>query len=174
MSNQDDFWVSMRRFSTSIVCRLVALAAALHFALAPALAMSQCGCGDCECSAGTKEPCCCGQPAPQKAAGRSCCGNHKPLREEKAEAPQNSCCQPALALCETAEGCSCQSVPATDKSAIASRPVVKKTQKKAPLATVAAYAVGPPAALPSRILPAMDRQVPPAVARHALLCVWRN
>lgn len=165
---------SMNRFSKSFVCRLVALAAALHFAIAPALAMSQCGCGTCECSAEAMQACCCGRPAQHEASEKSWCGNHDPRAQQKAEAPHKSCCQPALATCETAKGCSCQPAPATEPNAAAARLAVKKHPKESPLVSVAIYPIDHAATLSPKVLPTVDRQSPPAVARHALLCVWRN
>jgi hypothetical protein len=165
---------SMRRFCKSIVCRLVAMAAALHFAIAPALAMSQCGCGTCECPAETTQSCCCGKPGQHKATAKSCCGNHGLLAQHAVQASHKSCCEPAADTCETAQGCSCQPAPAAEQNAVASRVAVKKLQQEAPLASVAIYAAEQPAAFSLRALPTIDRQAPPAVARHVLFCVWRN
>jgi hypothetical protein len=175
MSIQGDFCrLSMSRFSKSIVCRLVALVAALHFAIAPALAMSQCGCGDCECASQAADVCCCGRPAQHKAAAKSCCGKHGPLAQQKADAPHKSCCQAAPATCETAEGCSCQPAPAAEQNAVASRTVDKKLQKEAPVVSFVNEAGEHAPAHSVKVLPSLDRQASPAVARHALLCVWRN
>jgi hypothetical protein len=163
----------MNRFYKSIVCRLMALAAALHFAIAPALAASQCGCGTCECAAESMQSCCCGKPVEQKASGKSCCGHHASSAQRTTPSHQKLCCQPSPASCETAQNCSCQPTSAAEQSAVPSRAVIKKVQNAAPL-VFAAYADDHRRGDALNALPAAGRPAPPAVARHVLLCVWRN